>query len=422
MQHKVSRKYLLFIFLFYTLLFNEPLTKAISIFGYEDELLAVFAIPLWVLSLVKKKRSEVKTGATPFVIGFLLCCLAGSVFYKYQPFLQVAMPDLLLCTKFWLCIYSGAILFKNLDIVKYAKNIYFHVKLIIWVYFLLSILNMGTGIFGYFDYRFGFGSNALFYSHPTVLVGSCSFLIVIILALMPYVKRSFFYIALASIAMCTTLRSKAIADALIFVLVYYFITVRKQKFTIKSMLPFVPVVFFIGWSQVEYYFVSLGEGSARAQLLVKSFQIAKDHFPVGAGFGTYGSYYSAVYYSPLYYKYGLNTIYGLSKELYSFICDSFWPMILGQAGFVGTVLYAIAVIKLFQRLTQIKKNNLFFYVSAIGAMSYLLVESVAATAFVHPLSMPLAMWIGILISNANRIEPNKEKMAERISLAQERRL
>ena len=188
------------------------------------------------------------------------------------------------------------------------------------------------------------------------------------------------------------------------------------------MLPFIPVIIFIGWSQVEYYFVSLGARSARAQLLINSFQIAKDHFPVGAGFGTYGSYYSAIYYSPLYYKYGLNTIYGLSKELYSFICDSFWPMILGQAGFIGTILYALAVFKLFKRLTQIKKNNVFFYVSAIGAMSYLLVESVAATAFVHPLSMPLAMWIGILISNANRIESNKENVMKKINIAQERRL
>ena len=408
MQYKVSRKYLLFIFLFYTLLFNEPLTNIVPFFGYEDELLAVFAIPLWTISLIKKKRRDVKTGSTPYVVGFLLCCLSGSLLYKYQPFVQVVLPDLLLCSKFWLCIYTGAVIFRNLDIIKYAKNIYLHVRIMVWLYFILSMFNMATGVFGYFDYRFGFGSNSLFYSHPTVLVGSCSFLIVIILAIMPYVKRSFFYIALASLAMCTTLRSKAVADALIFILVYYFITVRKQKFTIKSMLPFAPVVIFIGWSQVEYYFVILGEGSARAQLLVKSFQIARDHFPFGAGFGTYGSYYSALYYSPLYYKYGLNTIYGLSRELYSFICDSFWPMILGQAGYIGTILYALAVIKLFQRLTQIKKKNLFFYVSAIGAMSYLLVESVAATAFVHPLSMPLAIWIGILISNANRNESSPD--------------
>ena len=412
MQKKVSWKYLIFIFLLYTFLFNEPLSSVIPAFGYEDELLAVAAVPIWIAVAAKKKKIPKNPGEAPFVLGFLLCSLLGSIVFNYQPFLKVALPDMLLCTKFWLCIYTGRAVINNLNIRRYAGNLYFHIRIVTWFYFLLSIINLATGIFPFFDYRYGLGSNSLFYSHPTVLAGCCSLLMVMLFAIRPYIKGWAFYFALLSVTMFTTLRTKAIADTLVFILVYYLIKKKKQKFTLKSLLPLVPAVALIGWSQVEFYFIRLGEKSARAQLLIKSIQIARDHFPLGAGFGTYGSHYSAIYYSPLYYKYGLSAIYGLSEKMYSFICDSFWPMILGQAGFFGMVFYCLALVKLLQRLKRIRDKNLDLFISAMAAMSYLLIDSAASTAFAHPLSMPFALWLGILTAEAGRTDMREETLME----------
>lgn len=399
MQYKISKQYLLFLFLLYTFLFNELLVKIVPLFKFEDELFAVASIWLFICSISRKLKKNLNTDIPMLIMGFVICSFGGTFYYNYQPLFTVALPDLLLSVKFWLCIYTSMKIFKNFDIIKYASKICFHIKAITWFYFLLSVINMFTGIFSYADYRFGLGSNELFYSHPTVLVGCCSLLIAMIFAIQPQIKHSFFYVLMLAIVMCTTLRAKGLADAAVYVVIYIMLVVKKGKFTIRSLILFIPVVFFIGWSQLEYYFFELGDESARAQLLMKSFQIAKEHFPFGAGFGTYGSHYSSVYYSPLYYKYGLNMIHGLSETFPHYICDSFWPMILGQAGYIGMLFYIMAIIKLIQIFAKQKNSSLNLYVSAVGVMCYLLVESIAATAFVHPLSMPLAIWMGILLTN-----------------------
>lgn len=407
MKYKVGKKYLLFVLIFYTLLFNELLSSAIPFFGYEDELIAVISFPIWLYKVIKKKKRD-KIGVGTYIGIFFVLSLMGTIIYRFQDFVSVALPDMLLCVKFWLCLYFGKEAFSKFDIRKYAFKLFIHIKIVTWLFFILSILNYTIGLFPFFDYRYGIGSNKLFYSHPTVLVSTCSFLLLILIAIKPYIKRIGLYFILLTVVMFTTLRSKAFATVLIFCTIYYLGVLKKERFTTKSIIPFIPVVGFIGWSQIEYYFISLKDSSARAQLLLKSIIIAKDYFPIGTGFGTYGSYYSAIYYSPVYYKYGLNTIYGMSPELYSFICDSFWPMVLAQSGFLGIIFYGLAIYKLLKYIVKLKKIDLFYYISALGVMCYMIIDSTSATAFVHPLSMPMAIWLGILISNISVCRRDKD--------------
>ena len=48
------------------------------------------------------------------------------------------------------------------------------------------------------------------------------------------------------------------------------------------------------------------------------------------------------YFSILYNKYNLNTVYGLSPNYHYFVADSFYTMLLGQFGYIGLFLYLIA--------------------------------------------------------------------------------
>ncbi|MBX7500023.1 hypothetical protein K3181_01035 [Qipengyuania sp. YG27] len=69
--------------------------------------------------------------------------------------------------------------------------------------------------------------------------------------------------------------------------------------------------------------------------------IALNYFPFGSGWGTWGSSASRdVYYSPLYFKYGINSIHGGSIRDGSFLVDTFWPKILAEQGVVGFLIYA----------------------------------------------------------------------------------
>lgn len=401
MRIRINKQLLLFLFFFYGFLFNEQLSGLIPWFGYGDELLAVLAIPLYVLRNLKRRERRNRTGAAPYVAGFAVCGLIGSLVYGYQAFFAAALPDLLLCVKFWLCIYTAGTLFRGFDIVRFADRIFTHIRLITWAFFFLSGINLIFGMFPSFDTRFGLRANSLFYSHPTTLAACCSFLIIVLLALKNHVAHCFFYAGLLAAVMCSTLRTKAFADVLVFGLVCFIAAVRKQKLSLRSLLPIIPASACIGWAQVEYYFVTLRDVSARAQLLLKAFSVAGDHFPWGAGFGTYGSHFSAVHYSPLYYMYGLNGIHGLGLNGTGFICDSFWPMILGQTGYSGLIFYLMALYKLMGKLVGLKRRDLYHFVSGLCAMGYLLIDSTASTAFVHPLSMPIAMWLGILLANAS---------------------
>lgn len=57
------------------------------------------------------------------------------------------------------------------------------------------------------------------------------------------------------------------------------------------------------------------EFMARAMLYVTSFEIFKDFFPFGSGFASFASHSSGVYYSPLYAKYGIENVKGISKTI-----------------------------------------------------------------------------------------------------------
>ena len=201
------------------------------------------------------------------------------------------------------------------------------------------------------------------------------------------------------IAAPTNYDSKAWGIAIAIVLICYFTFYRKKKITIKTLLLFVPLVVTLAWNQIYYYFFSSIQGdSARYQLLINSFKVIKDHFPIGSGFGTYASYYSGKYYSPIYSSYGMTGIYGLTRNNTSFISDSFWPMVFAQTGLIGTVAFGCALLRLFKKIQKIRITSMAFYASAISVLSYLLIASTAESAFVHPVAIPIALWLGVIMN------------------------
>ena len=128
---------------------------------------------------------------------------------------------------------------------------------------------------------------------------------------------------------------------------------------------------------------------ARNALYAKSVVIAKDYFPLGAGLGRYGSWMSRVYYSPLYEKYGLSEVYGLSQTMPNFINDTFWPMILGETGFIGFILYIWIFSILFRMVYRQnrKATSKFAKAFSLGTLMIFvesLIESIASATYVAP--------------------------------------
>ena len=329
--------------------------------------------------------------------------MLGNAVYQYQSFFKVAIPDMFLCLKFWLTLYVGKNILSQFSIEIYAKKIYKHVQLVTTIYAICYLADLKFHIFKA-TVRYGMRCTQLMYSHLTVLVACCVFLIGILLAISKYNpgwKKCFVVLLFL---MCSTLRSKAWGISIAIVLICYFVFYRKKKITIKTFLLFVPLVVVLAWDQIYYYFFSSIQGdSARYQLLIKSFDIMKDHFPIGSGFGTYASYYSGKYYSPLYSTYGLTGVHGLTRDNTAFMSDSFWPMVIGQTGFIGVAAYGCALLRLLRQIQKVRITSTAFYASALSVLSYLLIASTAESAFVHPLAMPIAIWIGVIM-NQNKFD------------------
>jgi hypothetical protein len=83
--------------------------------------------------------------------------------------------------------------------------------------------------------------------------------------------------------------------------------------------------------------------SARQILYKTGALIARGHFPIGGGFGSFGSEASTLDYSPLYSEYGLSGTYGFSADAPIFVHDAAWATVLGEAGLAGLAGFAIAV-------------------------------------------------------------------------------
>jgi hypothetical protein len=133
----------------------------------------------------------------------------------------------------------------------------------------------------------------------------------------------------------------------------------------------------------------------RVALYAGSLAVARDEFPLGAGFGRYGSHTSRDTYSPVYARYGLERVYGLRERRPIAITDTFWPMVLGESGVAG-LLAAIAFLGLLGRdlwRAAAPTGTIAVRVFTLGAfLVYVeaLVRSTASGVFVAP---PIVYWV-----------------------------
>ena len=96
----------------------------------------------------------------------------------------------------------------------------------------------------------------------------------------------------------------------------------------------------------------LGNGNpeARTVLTRDSVAVAAAHFPGGAGFGRFGSAVAAANYSPEYVARGYPSIWGLGRtqEDGRFLTDTEWPAIIGEAGLIGALAFALGLLGVYR--------------------------------------------------------------------------
>ena len=126
----------------------------------------------------------------------------------------------------------------------------------------------------------------------------------------------------------------------------------------------------------------------RQLLETVSLEIARDDFPLGAGFGRFGSAPSIERgtYSPIYAQYGLSQRYGFRPGDPIFALDAAWPGLLGEVGvlgfaaFVATIL--VLALLLFRRSREAGVQSAFASIG-FGVMVVIVIESFGGAAIFH---------------------------------------
>lgn len=121
--------------------------------------------------------------------------------------------------------------------------------------------------------------------------------------------------------------------------------------------------------------------SARKALYHTGFTIGLHDFPLGEGFGRFGSWMARIDYSPVYYEYGLERVYGLSPDDPKWATDTYWPSIIGEVGILGTILFISFFLYVMRGIyvklhdASVSKNGKVFLLFALFIIIQSLVES-----------------------------------------------
>ncbi len=153
-------------------------------------------------------------------------------------------------------------------------------------------------------------------------------------------------------------------------------------------------------------YVDQSQGTAaRTVMTTDSFFVALEYFPLGAGFGRFGSETASEYYSPLYLERGYQHIWGLSEAAGNdlFLTDTMWPAILGEAGIFGLLAFSLALVAIFRRLRALSFDETpivrWLGLTGIAWIAQYMLESAGNPVFVSPPSyVPLLLLVGLLAS------------------------
>jgi len=380
-------------------IFHSVLENAIHVFRYFDEAVALLCLPLAAYDyLINKRAKGIKVTKTRkaqlgLLAAFLACGLMGNLLYQFQP-LWIAAVSTVLAAKFFMILLAAGYLQKFLQINLEEQETIIEVISMVW--------------FGYY---------ILALCLPQILVVPEAWDICakssLLFALLVFCehKRAWMYRAglLMMLAMLfLSGKEKAYGAVLVFGLFYYLIVHKKIQTKVRYILYMAIPIAILAWDKIYYYYVQGNGRFAKSIMTSTSIQIAKDYFPIGTGFGTFGSNYAKEVYSPVYYMYGIAEHAELGADSRRYLTDVFWPILFGETGVLGTILYCSLMILLFVQIQRVFFYNKKNYFLLIFMFVFMLMTTFTEAGFMQPMVMVFAFVMGIILQEYE--EKRKQKM------------
>lgn len=402
----LSKQELFLVFVLFIIIFQSVFTTWVSdAFSYSDEIVALLGFYVLVTRrnlCILKSQSKYLTIWRNCLFVILAIGVISSLNSRLQPFGAIWFNEIFTFLKAFLVLVYCVYLSSKCNI---SRTIQF-LSFIIFIYLALSLLFCVVNLLvdnpaTHDDEELRFGiRNFRFFHHDA---GDYASVLITILAFLHVKgayqnKPSYWLIAIAVICLLATTRGKAFGLLASYMALQIFLNrSRVVRLTKKSIFIIVLLALVFGYFQIEKYFGD--ENTPRAMLLAFGFVTANKYFPLGAGFGAYGSNMARVHYSPLYDQYGFTHMYGMGEdtEEVSFLNDNFWPMIMGQYGWFGVVLYLLIIFMIFKLVSTLRDKNI--QIAGYLLFFSLVFSSSAGCVFVHYLgSAHMAMLAFIIVA------------------------
>lgn len=332
----------LFVIIIVMVLFVELIFYGMVPFlKYADEVTAIISImslAVWILSYKGKVEKEYKK------ILLVICIVAafgfaGNIINSVARSYFAAAVDCLGMVKVFVCVIFVYTYLSVNEAKQVVALLYKPAKLFLWVAVIFGVASIFTDIGMGGEVRYGLQAYSFIFGHAHILAITSISALAIIASNEITQKKLYFYTILTCVCQLLTTKGPSIVwSIMIFFMFKYYVHNRKIKLWLIILIAAVGIL--AGGYQITNYFMNAS--APRALLLKYGIETARRYFPLGAGFATYGSDMAKVYYSKLYYQYGFNNIWGMGEYDGMFLNDNYWPMAMGQFGFIGTIflLYA----------------------------------------------------------------------------------
>jgi hypothetical protein len=258
-----------------------------------------------------------------------------------------------------------------------------------------SVFSVNGGIIA----RYGLPSLTGPFIHPFDLAFCASMGAVAIFAYRRYVGKTRYNFVLAfalSVVTVLTFRRKDLLG-LGFASLTMLVRARSSRWLIPVALV-APIMLVLSWQEIaaqvdalQTSYFTVDSEEARTVLTLGAVTLSLQYFPLGAGFGRFGSRTAAVEYSPEYVHLGYQNVYGLGPgpTAGAFLTDTSWPAILGETGVIGTILFAVGLIAMLRRGLLIERMSTsrearWLGATTVGWFILTVFQSTGAAVFTSP--------------------------------------
>lgn len=395
--------------LYIILFFFDLLSIHIPLGNYLDELIAL-GIFLWIiLSRKKIKICDIS-------IRIIICCISITIIgvlsnfiFGYAKSMGIIIRDLVGTFKFFLAFIGFNYIFSK-NQINVSRKIIKISKTLIVIIFLFGIISLFMDI-GMGDIvRYGLRSYKFIFSFYNVMVFAE---VILIATLMCENKKNIIYYTMAFISVALTLRTKSIV---VIALAIAFILLGKKKnnpiiygkFTkiLKYAIPFAIIILFAVRGKIHQYLSWGNYSSIRIGALIEGWNMLKDHFPFGTGFGTYGTNLSYNTGSVIYSIYN-NINYSImmdSNHGFATMSDTYWPSIYAQFGIIGLLLFLYSLYLCFINLRKNSRVSSKNRNAAIFIFTYMILATFSEATFTNNTGVVSAIMMTLLMNISGKMK------------------